>query len=224
MNQIQAHHTQEDRKVPSAPSNPKRTKRGPKPVTNEKAFLEGLKNRDQEALKVMMRKYHDRLFSVANRICKNPADAEEILQDVYMTALNKIDRFEQRSTLATWLYRITVNTALMKLRSHKLVQKNTVPMDDGNLALGESEKSGFSGEQEMSPDDRFMSVELCEQVCETVESLPEGYRSVFLLRGIQGLSTRKTSEILNVTPAAIKSRLHRSRHLIKERLNPYLEQ
>ena len=59
---------------------------------------------------------------------------------------------------------------------------------------------------------------------ETVESLPEGYRSVFLLRGIQGLSTRETSEILNVTPAAIKSRLHRSRHLIKERLNPYLEQ
>jgi RNA polymerase sigma-70 factor (ECF subfamily) len=172
----------------------------------------------------MMRKYHDRLFSVANRICNNPADAEEILQDVYMTALNKIDRFEQRSTLATWLYRITVNTALMKLRSRKLVQKNTVPMDDGNVALGESEKGRFSGEQEMSPDDRFMTVELCEQVCETVESLPESYRSVFLLRGIQGLSTRETSEMLNVTPAAIKSRLHRSRHLIKERLNPYLEQ
>jgi RNA polymerase sigma-70 factor (ECF subfamily) len=201
-----------------------RSRGGPKEGASETRLLEGLKNGDQEAVKTLMRKYHDRLFAVANRICNNPADAEEILQDVYMTALNKIDRFEQRSTLATWLHRITVNTALMKLRNQRLVHKNSVPMDDVHVALAESRSGVLSGEGVGSPDDTFMSTELCEQVRDTVEGLPEVYRNVFLLRGIQGLSTKETGRILNVTPAAIKSRLHRSRTLIKERLDPYLEQ
>jgi RNA polymerase sigma-70 factor (ECF subfamily) len=192
-------------------------------LSRERRFVDRLKNRDQEAVRELVRHYHDRLSAVANRICNNPADAEEVLQDVYMTALNKIDRFEERSALSTWLYRITVNTALMKLRRQRVVQKNTVPMEEGGGGVRELEKEGLSGERVRSPDDVFLGGELFEQVRESVESLPDNYRSVFVLRGIQGLSIRETSKILKVTPGAIKSRLHRSRHLIQERLNPYLE-
>jgi len=172
---------------------------------------------------VVMRKYHGRLFAVANRICGNPADAEEIVQDVFVTALAKIDRFEGRSTLATWLYRITVNTALMKLRNQRLVHKNSVPMDDAYASLAEREGGPVFGGSVRPPDETYMSRELFQQIRNTVEGLPEPYKEVLLLRGIQGLSTKEAGKILNVTPAAIKSRLHRSRDLIRERLDPYLD-
>jgi RNA polymerase sigma-70 factor (ECF subfamily) len=197
--------------------------KGPRRWTNEEGLVALLKGRDQEALRVIMRKYHDRLFAVANRICKNPADAEEVVQDVFVTALDKIDRFEGRSTLATWLYRIAVNTALMKLRNQRLVHRNSVPMDDANEALVEKESGPLSVGNVRSPDEAFLSRELCEQIGRTVEGLPDVYKEVFLLRGIHGLSTREAGEVLKVTPAAVKSRLHRSRDLIRERLDPYLE-
>jgi RNA polymerase sigma-70 factor (ECF subfamily) len=190
----------------------------------EEELVERLKNRDPEALRVIMGKYHARLLAVANRICNNPADAEEIVQDVFLTALNKIDRFEGRSTLSTWLYRITVNTALMKLRNQRLVQKNSVPMDDVYALLAERESGPVLGGKVRPPDDMLMGRELCRQIQKTVEDLPDVYRDVFLLRGIQGLSTKEAGKILNVTPAAVKSRLHRSRDLIRERLNPYLDE
>jgi len=223
MNQMQTQRTYEGRRTRGTFSRKTRARMGPQGGVDEEGLVELLKDRDPEALKVVMRKYHDRLFAVANRICNNPADAEEIVQDVFVTALAKIDQFERRSTLATWLYRITVNTALMKLRNQRLVHKNTVPMDDAYAALAERDIGPISGGTVRSPDDTFMSMELCEQVRRTVEGLPDVYKEVFLLRGIQGLSTKETGKILNVTPAAIKSRLHRSRGLIRERLDPYLE-
>ena len=223
MNQIQTPHASEARRAPGTFSRKTRTRRAPQAAHDEGELVERLKDRDPEALEVVMRKYHGRLFAVANRICNNPADGEEIVQDVFVTALAKIDRFEGRSTLATWLYRITVNTALMKLRNQRLVNKNSVPMDDAYAAFAEREGGPIFGGNVRPPDETYMSRELCEKIRQTVEGLPVVYKEVFLLRSIQGLSTKETGRILSVTPAAIKSRLHRSRDLIKERLNPYLE-
>jgi DNA-directed RNA polymerase specialized sigma24 family protein len=87
-----------------------------------------------------MQKYHGQLFSIANRICNNHADTEEVLQDVYWNALSKIDRFEERSTLATCLYRITVNASLLKVRSQK-INKNTVSMENLTTPLREEENA-----------------------------------------------------------------------------------
>lgn len=222
MNRVQIQRASKARSAAGASSRKTRRRRDPQAWCEEEELVERLKNRHPEALKFAMRRYRARLLAVANRICKNPADAEEIVQDVFVTALAKIDHFEGRSTLATWLYRITVNTALMKLRNQRLVHKNTVPMDDVYTMLAERESGPVSGGNVRSPDDALMGMELCRQIRETVEDLPDAYRRVFLLRGIQGLSTREAGRILNVTPAAVKSRLHRSRHLIRERLDPYL--
>jgi len=103
MNQIQARHASEARRAPGTFSRKTRTRRAPQAAHDEEELVERLKDRDPEALKVIMRKYCGRLFAVANRISKNPADAEEVVQDVFVTAFAKIDRFEGRSTLATWL-------------------------------------------------------------------------------------------------------------------------
>jgi len=223
MNQMQTQRATEARKAPGTFPRKTRTRRTPQAVYDEDELVERLKDRDPEALKSIVRKYRARLLAVANRICNNPADAEEIVQDVFVTAQNKIDRFEGRSTLATWLYRITVNTALMKLRNQRPVHKNSVPMDDAYAVLAERQGGPIFGGNVRSPDETYMSRDLCEQICQTVEGLPDVYKEVFLLRGIQGLSTKETGKILNVTPAAIKSRLHRSCDLIKERLDPHLD-
>ena len=187
----------------------------------EKRLLALLKKGDEEALREIINKYHDKLFSVANRICNNPADAEEILQDVYMIALNKIDRFEERSTLSTWLYRITVNAALMKLRSQRTT-KTHLPIDGYTALLGEDENVLRSNEEMRSPDETLMSKEFYRQIKDSVEALPEIYQSVFFLRDVQGYSIKETSEMLHTTPAAIKSRLHRSRFFLREKLGQYV--
>ena len=187
----------------------------------EKRLLAMLKKGDQEALREIMTKYHDKLFSVANRICNNPADAEEILQDVYMIALNKIERFEERSTLSTWLYRITVNAALMKLRSQRTTKGN-IPLDGYTALLGEDENVLRFNEEVRPPDETLMTKEFYDKIMDSVETLPEIYQSVFFLRDVQGYSIKETSQMLHTTPAAIKSRLHRSRFFLREKLGQYV--
>lgn len=210
-----------DRKVRSSPRAVRPERRKREEGGSERHLLEMLRKGDQEAIRLVIEKYHDRLFSVANRICNNPADAEEILQDVYMIALNKIDRFEERSTLSTWLYRITVNAALMKLRSQR-VSKSTIPIEGYTALLGEDENVLRFDEEVRPPDETLMTKELYKKIKDSVESLPEIYQSVFFLRDVQGYSIKETSEMLHTTPAAIKSRLHRSRFFLKEKLDHYM--
>jgi len=194
----------------------------------EKCLIFLMRNQDPAGLRVLMKKYHEKLFSVANRICNNPADSEEVLQDVYMIALNKIDKFQERSALSTWLHRITVNASLMKLRSQRLFRNtvSTESLESAPLGSAQKEEAGSMrlGAEARSPDDALLSRELCDQIQNSVKDLPESYQDVFFLRDIKGFSIKETSEILDTTPAAIKSRLHRSRFFLQDRLRPYLSE
>jgi len=190
-------------------------------AVGEEALVFLLKQGDPEGLHHVKRKFHDKLYAVAYRICNNHPDAEEVLQDVYMTAVQKIDRFEERSTLATWLYRITVNAALMKRRSQRH-SKSMVSMDSVGPFLAQDENALRFDGQARAQDDLLMVKELYGKIQEIVDSLPEIYQSVFSLRDLEGYSIKETSRILNTTPAAIKSRLHRGRFFIREELKRYL--
>lgn len=192
----------------------------PEPA-GEETLIGLLKEGDSEGLYHVKRKFHDKLYAVAYRICNNRPDAEEVMQDVYMTAVQKIDRFEERSTLATWLYRITVNAALMKRRSQRH-SKSMVSMDSVGPFLGQDENVLRFDEEARPQDDLLMVKELYGKIQEIVDSLPEIYQSVFSLRDLQGYSIKETSRILKTTPAAIKSRLHRGRFFIREELKRYL--
>ena len=196
---------------------------GKNSTNDERTVLKLLKEGDEEGLKRIMQKHHGRLFTVANKICKNPADTDEVLQDVYWIAFSKIDRFQERSTLATWLYRITVNTSLMKLRSQKK-NRNTVSMENLTTLPGEEESELRLTEEAKSPAKHLMSKELYETICESVEKLPAINQDVFFLRDIQGFSIQETSLLLKTTPAAIKSRSHRSRTYIKKHVGHYLRE
>lgn len=222
MNAALKQETTQGRDAKAHPRSVKAGRRERETPNPEKRLLALLKKGDQEALREIMNKYHDKLFSVANRICNNPADSEEVLQDVYMIALNKIDRFEERSTLSTWLYRITVNSALMKLRSQR-TDKSNLPIDGYTAILGEDQNVLRFNEEVRSPDETLMTKEFYEQIRDSVETLPAIYQSVFFLRDVQGYSIKETSRMLHTTPAAIKSRLHRSRFFLRERLGQYVD-
>ena len=203
--------------LPAARSLPNRNDDG---LDEEEVLIHLLKQGDPEGLVQIRRKYHDKLYSVAYRICNHP-DAEEVLQDVYMTTVQKIDRFEERSTLATWLYRITVNAALMKRRSQRHA-KSMVCLDSVGPFLGQEDNVLRFDGQARAQDDLLMVKELYGKIDEIVTSLPEIYQDVFSLRDLEGYSIKETSRILKTTPAAIKSRLHRGRFFIKEELKRYL--
>ena len=200
-----------------------RAKNTRRAVSLDEGLLGLLKRRDPRAASLLVKRYRDRLFSIAARICKDPADAEEVLQDVYMIVLKNIDRFQEKSALGTWLHRITVNTSLMKLRGRRRWRECTVFVEDVEAVEMRLESEGATGprQHERSPEDILMSMECCERILKEVDGLPEFYRSVLEMR-VLGLSTKETSRVLNASPAAVKSRLHRCRSMMRKRLEPHL--
>ena len=180
-----------------------------------------LKQRNPEGLSRVMHDYHARLFSVAEGICCNHSDTEEVLQDVYMSVVTNIDRFQEKSTLYSWLYRITVNAALMKLRGRRK-DRRTVSMETtGAMADEDSCLPGAWGGT-TAYDVEVLARELLEKIAQSADSLPAIYQGTFLLSGL-GFSVKETSEVLQTTRAAIKSRLRRARVLVRAGMGEYLD-
>jgi RNA polymerase sigma-70 factor (ECF subfamily) len=144
-------------------------------------------------------------------------DAEEVVQDVMMAIANKIDRFRGEANLTTWIHRITVNAALMqrrKDRSSSVVFLDTTSSDG---ALHETRLS------QSPPVDRTLTKELWTIVWDAVDALDSKYRTVFVLRDVEGLTTEETAQALGLGIAAVKSRLHRARKTLKGRLAWYFD-
>ena len=156
------------------------------------------------------------------RLLKEPMDAEEVAQDVFLTVFEKIDHFRGDSSFSTWLHRVAVNAALMRRRKSKA--DRSVPLDDvvpsfderGHLAVDIADWSQQAG-------DPVLAREAGEVIEAAVEKLGEMYRTVFGLRDVQGFSTEETAEILELSVPAVKSRLHRARLFLRRELAEYFE-
>jgi RNA polymerase sigma-70 factor, ECF subfamily len=171
-----------------------------------------------EAFEELIGRYESKIFNLAMRLTRNQEDSEEVLQDVFSTIYKKIAGFEGKSAFSSWLYRIIVNASFMKLRKRK--QQNTVFLED----LSPTMKQHY-----MDNDPAFMvrsdSISLNREVREVltaaIERLPDQYRAVFVLRDVDGLSNQEAGEILNLSIPAVKSRLHRSRLMLRKKLLRY---
>ena len=189
---------------------------------SEQTLVERLKGKDPAAFEEVMAAYEGKVYRLAFKICNDAAEAEEILQEVFLAIFTKIGGFKENSTLSTWIYRITVNTALMKIRSRNK-EKETISLEsyfpkfreDGHHALPISDWSD-------RPDERLFNKELIAKIDEAVQKLPEGYRVAFLMKDLEGLSLNEISEILDISIPAVKSRIHRSRLFIRDELARYL--
>lgn len=187
----------------------------------EAALLYGLKIGDPAAIETLFDRYHAKVYGLAMSILKNASDAEEAVQDVFLTVVRKADLFRGNSALYSWIYRICVNTCLMRLR--KVRRTETVPID-GFLPVFTNEGAHANPIEDWSRDvdRRILEKELGQVIRKYSENLPLKYRVVFTLCDVQGLSYEETAQTLDLSIAAVKSRLHRARLNLRERLARYL--
>lgn len=187
----------------------------------ELALLSGLRNGDPAAIETLFDRYHAKIYSLAMSILKNPSDVEEAIQDVFLIVVRKSDLFRGDSALYSWIYRICVNTCLIRLRRTRRAE--TVPIEDF-LPVFTTEGTHARPVEDWSPDvdGPILNKELGQVIHKFSERLPLKYRVVFVLCDVQGLSYEETAQTLELSVAAVKSRLHRARLNLREQLGQYL--
>jgi RNA polymerase sigma-70 factor (ECF subfamily) len=185
----------------------------------ECALVERLRRRDEHALADLSSLYGHKIFQLAFRYMRNHEDAEEVVQDVLMKVFRKIELFRGDSALSSWIYRITFNTAMSRLRrtrSTRLAEVTELEIgasitDDGASAYDPADWSHMA-------DEEMLRGQMRERLIAAVGDLPAIYREPVILRDLKGLSTEEASSQLRVKDQTLKSRLHRGRMLLRERL------
>lgn len=183
-------------------------------TTTDKQLVALLQKGNQEAFLEIVSRYTQKVHNLAMRITRNAEDTEEILQDVFVTVYKKISLFEGKSAFSSWLYRITANTAFMKLRKRKSAPVTSI--EDFNSSVKESWMSNRTEESDINT--ICSKHELRDRLEQALMDLPEEYRLIFVLRDIDGLSNEEVSDVTKLTVPAVKSRLHRSRLMLRKKL------
>jgi len=185
---------------------------------SDSVLVQKLRTGSIEAFEELVARYEAKVFNLAMRFTRNQQDAEEVLQDVFSTVYTKIDGFRGQSAFSSWLYRIIVNAAFMKLRKRK--QHTATSLEDLTPTIRQRCLEGDPSAQGRS-DSISINRELRETLEQAISRLPEDYRAVFILRDVDGLSNQEVSQILDLTIPAVKSRLHRSRLMLRKKLLRY---
>jgi RNA polymerase sigma-70 factor, ECF subfamily len=173
--------------------------------------------KDNRAFDELVRRYKDKVYRLSYKILRHEEDAAEALQDAFLSAYRGIGKFKVESTFSTWLYRIATNASLMKYRKRR----------EGHFSLEQSQSPDEGKETLQLPDwskqplNELLNSETREVMEQGVEKLPEELRTVFVLRDVEGLSNAEVASILDLSVAAVKSRLHRARIALRDRLNRY---
>ena len=186
---------------------------------DESALLAGLQRRDQLACTCLLQRYAPRLYRLALRLTGDPDEAEEVLQESFIRACTHIADFEARSSLNTWLYRIVLNTALAHLRRPG---RETVPLEP-RAPGATADLTGTLADPSPLPEGVALTAELRAAVEGALLELPDTLRVAFVLRDVEGLSTREAAAALGIAESALKVRLHRARLALRTTLAPYLQ-
>lgn len=177
---------------------------------------------DEAAFEELVRTYGGRLLAVTRRYLQSEDDARDAVQDAFLSAFRSLDRFEGQARLSTWLHRIAVNAALMKLRTRRRKPERSIEellpgfLEDGHLAQQTAEWRSADF------DDVAERREIAELVRANIDRLPEGYRNVLMLRDIEEFNTEETAEAMGISTNAVKTRLHRARLALRELLEPHM--
>ncbi|MBP7866190.1 MAG: sigma-70 family RNA polymerase sigma factor [Acidobacteria bacterium] len=183
-------------------------------------MVEGLRAGDARALEAVMEKYQGKVYNTAIGIVKNPSDAQEVVQDVFVTLYRKADTFKGNSSLFTWIYRITVNFGFMKIRSRR--KEPHIPIEEATrMDADEAVLTTILPDKRCAADDLVIQRELMGKVLQFTRELPDKYRRVFMLRDVQNYSNEEVGRLLNLSVAAVKSRIHRARSYIRERISGF---
>jgi len=191
------------------------------PDAEDAALLAALRAGDDQAFERFVRAYGGRMLAVALRFLHHEQDAQDAVQDAFLSAFKSLDQFKGAARLSTWLHRIVVNAALMKLRSRR--RKPERAIEDLLPEYSEDGHRTHPGEQwAVTFDTAVGDRETRELVRRSIGRLPESYRTVLLLRDIEQHSTDETAELLGLTGGAVKTRLHRARQALRTLLDPQM--
>lgn len=187
-------------------------------IIGSEISIDKLIAQDRDELARFVEMYSPRVYRLGMRILNNEQDAEDVLQETFIKAIRALPTFEGRSSLATWLYRIATNEALMLLRKHS---GDLVSIDAPSQEEEEEQEALQIVDWSNQPETELSVKEIRQQINQAVSRLPLGQREVFALREVEGLSVKETAEILNVSESVVKTRLLRARMHLRHILNDY---
>jgi RNA polymerase sigma-70 factor, ECF subfamily len=193
-----------------------------KQLSDEELVRSFVESQDEEAFSEIVNRYGDKIYRLALRITRNPSDAEDVLQEVFITLIEKLDTFHEGPTkFSTWLYRVVTNASYMHLRAEKKHNKD-VSLEgyvsyDGDGTLKGVKAKDWSGR----PDEVFFSKEGMEMIEKAVNELPVDYKVVFHLRDVEGFSNEDVAEVLGLSVPNVKFRIHRVRLFLRDKLSDY---
>ena len=189
-------------------------------ISDEAEMLAQARTGDTQAFSNLIQRYEGKIFRLAQHITQNREDAEDVLQETFLKAYEHLDQFQGNSKFYTWIVRIAVNQALMKLRKRK--SDRSVSLDEG-VDTGEDIVAREIAAWDENPEERYSREELNVILDSAVQSLAPTYRAVFLLRDVEELSTDETAEALDLSIPAVKSRLLRARLQLRDKLTQFFK-
>jgi len=185
-------------------------------MLDEQQLLAALRLRDPAAFNQLFEAYSDKIYRLAAGLLENKTEAEGIVQDTFMRLIERLDQFEGRSKLGTWLYRVAYNLCQDRLRKRKPVSPLILDYDDDSLPL----PTVFIDWDQL-PEHSLTAAEINTELDKAINTLPPKLKTVFMLREVEGLSTQECAEVLEISISAAKVRLHRARLLLREQLAAY---
>ena len=190
------------------------------PIIDESVLVDAARNGDVGAFEQLVRRYDRNVFRIAQHITQNREDAEDVVQDAFLKAFQNLGQFQGQTKFYTWLVRIAVNEALMRLRRRR--PERMVSLDE-DVKTEEDSMPREVADWSPNPEQLYSQAELKDILSNTIQGLPPGFRAVFVLRDVEALSTEETAEALNLSIPAVKSRLLRARLQLRERLNKFFK-
>src|SRR5512142_996648 len=189
-------------------------------VSDELALVHAAKAGDISAFEQLVKRYDRNVFRIAQHITQNREDAEDVVQDAFLKAYENLEQFQGQSKFYTWLVRIAVNEALMKLRRRR--PERMVSLDQ-EVQTEEDSMPREVADWSPNPEQLYNQSELRDILGKTIQGLPPSFRTVFVLRDVEGLSTEETAQALELSVPAVKSRLLRARLQLRERLGKFFQ-
>ena len=193
-----------------------------KHLPDESQLLQQLSQGEPSAFEFIVREYGSYLLNVARQYVTNADDAHDVVQETYLNALNSVDKFRGEASLKSWLHRITINNALMRVRKDTRMQQL---MEDANVEDATNDAIDVNGKRieniksiSATADEVHINAELHVAIKKQIMSLPMAYRNILLLRDVEGYSTVETAELLDISQASVKTGLHRARNKLKQQL------
>jgi RNA polymerase sigma-70 factor, ECF subfamily len=190
------------------------------PANDETILVDAARGGDVGAFEQLVKRYDRNVFRIAQHITQNREDAEDVVQDAFLKAFQNLGQFQGQSKFYTWLVRIAVNEALMRLRRRR--PERMVSIDEDVKTEDDSIPREIA-DWSPNPEQLYNQGELKEILQKTIQGLPPSFRTVFILRDVEGLSTEETADALGLSVPAVKSRLLRARLQLRERLTKYFK-